>query len=383
MKNKFLLLGLLLILASGFIFLKIGIKDSPSKVTGQKPVASPVLSDAPQFSVVAENLDTPWALAFLPDPPSGEASKSMLVTERAGQVKLINVDGKVEEVATLSKVKEIGEGGLLGIALHPQFLNNNFVYLYYTFEGLGDNTLNRVVRMIYKDGELKDEKIIVDNIPGAPNHNGGRIKFGPDKFLYITTGDAQNPSLSQDKNSLAGKILRVTDEGKEVPGNPYGNLAYSYGHRNPQGLAWGKDGRLWETEHGQSAQDEVNVIYPGTNYHWPELRGDEQKQGDGVPFIHSGSNTWAPSGTAIWDYTLFFGGLRGAALFAVDIKPDPRLVVKKRPEAKEYFRNEFGRIREVISGPDNMIYITTSNQDGRGIPKIGDDKIIRVNPQKL
>ena len=143
------------------------------------------------------------------------------------------------------------------------------MYFYYTYEGDGNNTFNRAIRMIYKDGKLGDEKIIVDKIPGNSNHNGGRIKFGQDKYLYITTGDAQNPSQAQDKNSLAGKILRVTDEGKPAPGNPFGNLTYSYGHRNPQGLAWDDKGRLWSTEHGrsgiQSGLDELNLIENGKN----------------------------------------------------------------------------------------------------------------------
>ena len=163
----------------------------------------------------------------------------MLVTERPGRVRLVDKSGQLQDtsVATLSKVKEIGEGGLLDITLDPDFSANNLVYLYYTYSGSGNNTLNRVVRMKYQDSKLTGEEILVDQIPGAANHNGGRIKFGPDENLYITTGDAEEPSQAQDKNSLAGKILRVTDEGKAATGNPFNNLVYSYGHRNPQGIA--------------------------------------------------------------------------------------------------------------------------------------------------
>jgi glucose/arabinose dehydrogenase len=204
----------------------------PSSSTDAQAPKPSVVSTAP-ITVITQNLDTPWAIAFLPD-------NSMLVTERKGTVRLVSREGKFDEapVATLQNVQEIGEGGLMGIVLHPDFSSNHYVYLYYTYTGSGNNTLNRVVRMIYENSQLSDEQIIVDAIPGAVNHNGGRIKFGPDKSLYIATGDAQDPSQAQDRNSLAGKILRVTDAGKAVPGNPFGTMVYSYGHRNPQGLAW-------------------------------------------------------------------------------------------------------------------------------------------------
>src|SRR3989344_5426964 len=327
--------------------------------------------DSQKSSVIATNLDTPWAIAFLPD-------NNVLVTERAGRVRLINNSGKLEKtpVAIIDKVKEIGEGGLLGMTPHPDFTANNFIYLYYTYQGSGNDTLNRVVRMVYKDKKLSDEKLIVDKIPGASNHNGGRIKFGPDKLLYITTGDAQEPSRAQDKNSLAGKILRITDEGKLASGNPFNNPVYSFGHRNPQGLVWDNRGRLWSTEHGrsglQSGFDELNLIEPGRNYGWPDIQGDETKQGMVKPVVHSGAtNTWAPGGVAIDGNTLYFTGLRGSALYRFNIDSN---------NIEELLKNEFGRIRDVVKGPDGMFYITTSNLDGRGNPKDGDDKIIRINP---
>lgn len=269
----------------------------------------------------------------------------------------------------------------MGIALHPDFQSNNYIYLYYTYEAQGNNTLNRVVRMTYSDRALKDEKIIVDRIPGASNHNGGRIKFGPDNFLYITTGDAQEPSLAQDRNSLAGKILRVTDDGKPASGNPFSNLMYSYGHRNTQGIAWDDNGSLWQTEHGRSAPtglDEVNLIEPGKNYGWPEIQGDEERSGMVTPIRNSGpSTTWAPGGNAIIEKSLFFSGLRGETLYEAMIQ-DSQI-----SEFREHFKGEYGRLREVIAGPDGMLYITTSNLDGRGSPATGDDKILRINPSKL
>ncbi|MBI2196668.1 PQQ-dependent sugar dehydrogenase [Candidatus Daviesbacteria bacterium] len=319
----------------------------------------PKENNSARFSVVAENLEIPWALAFLPD-------DRMLVTERPGRVRMVDQNGNITLIATITSVKHIGEGGLLGIAVHPDFEKNRFIYLYYTFSGSGDNSLNRVARYKMENDQLVREQIIVNNIPGASNHNGGRIKFGPDRLLYITTGDAGNPSQAQDKNSLAGKILRVTHEGKvEV---------YSYGHRNPQGLAWDSSGRLWATEHGPSTKDELNAIEIGKNYGWPTIQGDEKRDGLETPVINSGSGTWAPAGAAFLNGKIYFGALRGEVLFQYDISTGT---------LKEQFKGQFGRIRDVVLGPDNFLYITTSNRDGRGAVQAGDDKIIRIDPQKI
>jgi len=326
------------------------------------------VKELPRVSILAQNLEIPWDLAFLPD-------KSALFTERAGRVRLIDINGSLRDtpVLEISDIKLIGEGGLLGITAHPDFSTNNFIFLYYTYSSSNDNTLNKVVRYKFSNGELTDKKVIVDNIPGATFHNGGRLKFGPDGFLYITTGDAQKPSLAQDKNSLAGKILRVTDEGGAAPGNPFNTLIYSYGHRNPQGLAWDSSSRLWETEHGNTATDEVNLIEPGKNYGWPEIRGSKTKLGMVSPVIQSGNVTWAPTGAVFFNDTFYFTGLRGNALYAL----------KGNDNLKEYFKGEFGRLRSIVLGPDNMFYVLTSNKDGRGLPKTGDDKILRINPEKL
>jgi glucose/arabinose dehydrogenase len=328
------------------------------------------------MTVLTQGMDTPWALAFLPD-------GGILVTERAGRVRLIEKTGALSSVpvVTLSQVVEIGEGGLLGIVLHPDFVQNKYVYLYYTYSSQNGDTLNRVVRMKYTDKKLVDEEVIVDAIPGNSNHNGGRIKFGPDGFLYIGTGDAQNPSQAQDTHSLGGKILRVTDTGKIPPGNPFDNRVYSYGHRNVQGLAWDSSGNLWATEHGRSGAlsglDELNLIQEGKNYGWPVIQGNETKQGMETAKKNSGNTTWAPSGAAFVGNSLFFAGLRGQALYEAVISHE--LVV----DVKEHLKGEVGRIREVLLGPDGMLYITTSNLDGRGQPHQGDDNVIRVNPKGL
>lgn len=361
-------------------------KDQKARPTAAGTPAPSPDQDQPVLSVVAENLDVPWALAFLPD-------KSILFTEREGRVRFIDADGNLRQqpVATIPDVREISEGGLLGIAVDPDFSSNNYIYVYYTYGTNNQNTSNRVVRYKFSNNSLTDRTIIVDAIPGAPNHDGGRIKFGPDGYLYITTGDSQEPSLAQNRTSLVGKILRVTRDGEAAPGNPFGTRVYSYGHRNPQGLAWDTEDQLWATEHGRSGfpsgLDEINLIEAGNNYGWPEIQGDETRSGMVTPVHHSGSMTWAPSGAAFYlpagrqargaDGSIFFAGLRGQGLYEAVL--DGTRVV----EVKKHFDKELGRIREVVLGPDGFLYITTSNLDGRGSPKANDDKILRVNPESL
>ena len=305
------------------------------------------------------------AIAFLPN-------RDLILTQRKGKVLIISGDlrSKPREITQINNVKAQGEGGLLGIATHPDFENNKFIYFYYTYGGNGNDTLNRVSRFEYVNDNLINERTIVDKIPGNSNHNGGRIKFGPDELLYIGTGDAQEPSLSQNKNSLAGKILRVTDEGKPAPDNPFGNQIYSYGHRNVQGLAWDNDNNLWATEHGNSTRDELNKIEKGGNYGWPEITGDQTRSGMITGIINSGDDTWAPSGLAFYKDSLYFAGLRGSALFKFDIG---------NKSLNKLFDEKYGRIREAITGPDGALYILTNNTDGRGILKPGDDKLIRLD----
>lgn len=316
-----------------------------------------------EIEVVAENLQVPWEIVFLPD-------KSILVTERPGQLVLINANGQKEVITRIEGVEAIGEGGLLGLALHPDFAQNNYLYLYFTYRNKNGQILNKVVRYKYQDRLLSESKVIVDQIPGAINHNGGRIKFGPDGFLYIATGDAQQPSLAQNTNSLAGKILRVTDEGQPAPDNPFNNLVYSYGHRNVQGLSW-VNSQLWATEHGSSGEDELNLIEKGKNYGWPEVTGSEQQLGIQSPVIQSGQDTWAPAGLASLGNMLYFGGLRRQSLFIFNIENN---------QLSQRLKNEFGRLRAVVVDPDDNLYISTSNTDGRGSPNEGDDKILRIVP---
>ncbi len=320
--------------------------------------------------VVAENLRIPWEIAFLPD-------GTMLVTERPGTLKHITSN---TTAVTVEGVVHRGEGGLLGMALHPKFSDNNYIYLYSTTQS-GSGLTNRVERYQYADEKLSDRKVILENIPGSSNHDGGRIAFGPDSYLYITTGDAETTANAQDRNSLAGKILRLRDDGSIPSDNPFGNATYSYGHRNPQGLAWDSQGQLWATEHGPSGAgtgyDELNRIEKGGNYGWPTIKGDQAQAGLISPVINSGGDeTWAPSGLAFYKGLLVFSGLRGQSLYAITVSANGQLGALTNS-----LREKYGRLRAVVAGPDGYLYITTSNTDGRGTPKPGDDKIIRITTQ--
>ncbi len=322
-------------------------------------------SQPPQ--TVAQNLTVPWEIAFL---PGGDK----LVTERSGTLKRI---GGSNQVYNVSGVEHVGEGGLLGLAIHPEFAQNRYIYIYQTTKA-GGGLVNRVDRYRYSESGLSEKFTIIDNITGAPNHDGGRLAFGPDKLLYITTGDAGQEDAAQDTNSLAGKILRLKGDGNLPADNPFGNAVYSYGHRNPQGIAWDDKGRLWATEHGRSGLesgfDELNLIKKGSNYGWPLIEGDQKGTGMESPVAQSGANeTWAPAGLAYLDGSLFFGGLRGESLYEATISGD-------NVSLKNHYRGEFGRLRAVASDSGRFLYISTSNTDGRGKPSPDDDRIIRFNP---
>lgn len=319
--------------------------------------------DQLQITQVSQNLNIPWEVVFLPD---GE----ILITERPGTLVLIK--GKIQ--IPIEGVEHIGEGGLLGLTIHPNFKQNKLIYLYLTSQTTA-GLVNRVEQYKLENNKLSDKKLILEGIDGASNHDGGRIAFGPDGYLYITTGDAQNPESAQDKNSLNGKILRVKDDGSIPEDNPFRNAVFSFGHRNSQGLAWDDQDRLWATEHGSQAEDELNLIELGKNYGWSVIREAETKEGMVSPIIHSGPlTTWAPTGAVFYQGSIFFTGLRGEAIYQYNIA-DKSL--------KEYFKGQFGRLRTIVIGPDKNFYIITNNTDGRGAPKEGDDKLIKINPDTL
>lgn len=321
--------------------------------------------------VVAENLHIPWEIAFL---PSGE----MLITERPGTLLKI---GKDKQVIQIEGVEHIGEGGLLGMAIHPRFAKNHWLYLYLTTRH-GDGLQNRVERYRLEKNRLVEKTLIIAEIPGASYHDGGRIAFGPDGFLYVTTGDAGTPKLAQDTHSLAGKIMRIRSDGSVPEDNPYGNAVYSYGHRNSQGITWDDHGRLWATEHGRSGVlsglDELNIIVDkGANYGWPLIQGEETHEGMIKPVVQSGPDeTWAPAAALFYRGSIFFTGLRGSSLYEAKISPEGKV-----ESLRLHLRNEFGRLRALTLGPDGYFYLSTSNTDGRAEPRPGDDKIIRIHPR--
>ncbi|MBI2652007.1 PQQ-dependent sugar dehydrogenase, partial [Candidatus Woesearchaeota archaeon] len=246
------------------------------------------------------------------------------------------------------------------------FDKNRFVYVYYTHQNG-----NRVSRFVLNE-KLEDEFILLDNIPNARFHDGGRIKFGPDENLYITTGDATVPSSAQDINSLAGKILRMNKDGTIPADNPFGNYVYSYGHRNPQGLAWHTVTKeLYASEHGPTKNDEINKIAEGKNYGWPNECNEISKEYVNPIRCYS-EFTLAPSGIAFYKNDLYIAGLRGTHLRKIIFDKDYKTILHE----EELF-SDLGRIRDVVEH-EGYLYIATSNRDGRGIPKLNDDRILRL-----
>jgi glucose/arabinose dehydrogenase len=337
---------------------------------------------------LVSGLNTPWAVDFAPD-------GRIFVTERPGRIRVIDDRGKLRDEPWMTvETASVGEAGLMGLAIDPKFSQNRFVYVAYSYRtgvlGLR-NLRNRLVRLREDDKSGKGvlDKILIDDVAGANNHDGGRVKFGPDGKLYWTIGDAQTTKYAQDVKSLNGKILRLNSDGSVPPDNPFANsYVYSYGHRNPQGLAWQSGtGRLYATEHGPSGfqgccRDEINYIEPGKNYGWPEIRGDETRPGMVAPVIQAGSSeTWAPTGATFvtrgpWAGSLLFTGLRGQTLYRLVIDPnDPRKVTI----FERHFYRQFGRLRDVAEGPDKSLYVLTSNHDGRGSPAPDDDRVLRLS----
>ena len=331
---------------------------------------------APAFAemnidVVVDGLNNPWEMVFA---PNGD----IYFSERDGRIWKIESFGEAKVIQTFPKSGSY-EGGTLGLALHPNFEENKKIYVYQTNLEL-EFFQNKVFSFTVDGDELTDKQTVIDGIPGAPWHDGGRIAFGPDEKLYITTGDAVNPGWSQDLSSLAGKILRINPDGTIPDDNPFDSSPiFSYGHRNPQGIAWNEDGMLVASEHGPSGEmgyghDEINVIQKGKNYGWPKVVGDSSDESFVNPLIHSGQSTWAPSGMVYFDSDkvpsldgkFLVGALRGEHLMVVDVAKDGSLI-----SAEKMFEGEFGRIRTAQVGPDGVLYLLTANGDN--------DKIVRIS----
>jgi glucose/arabinose dehydrogenase len=317
-------------------------------------------------TVLADRLEVPWGIAFLPD-------GSALVTER-DRHDILKVTpaanggrANVAKVQTIDEAVPRGEGGLLGIAVSPHYATDGLVFVYYSTGGD-----NRIARMRLGD----PPQPIVTGIPHSPIHNGGRLGFGPDGFLYASTGDGSDRGLAQDKSSLAGKILRMNPDGTPAAGNPFGTLVYSYGHRNVQGFGWTSDGAMYASEFGQDRFDELNRILPGRNYGWPDVEGVGRDPNFVNPLVTWPTSEASCSGLAIRERAAILGCLRGQRLYVVNLADDGTL----RGEPAAAFAGSYGRLRTVVAAPDGSVWFTTSNRDGRGSPRDRDDQILRLTP---
>ena len=316
-----------------------------------------------EVKTIADDLDVPWGVTFLPNGDALVAERDTFTIYRIATQGDKKSVGKVDGAATTG-----GEGGLLGLAISPSFSSDHLLYAYHSTK-----SDNRVVRMRFENDQLGDPDPILTGIPRNRFHNGGRIIFGPDKLLYIATGDAQNSGNAQNRSSLGGKILRVTADGKPAPGNPFaGSPVLTYGHRNVQGLWFDSRGRLWASEFGNSERDEVNLISAGKNYGWPECEGRCGRGGFVDPAHEWPVAQASPSGLCIVGDTIFMASLRGTRLWRMEIDGSDVSNVKA------FFVGTYGRLRTVIPAPDGSIWMTTSNQDDNGRPRSGDDRILRV-----
>jgi glucose/arabinose dehydrogenase len=329
--------------------------------------------DGGDAEVMATGLEVPWGLSFL---PTGDA----LVGERmTGDIYQIPAGDPAEDpertlVATVPDVEAVGEGGLLGLAVDPLYIHDLFIYAYLTTAS--DNRIVRF-RLLPGGSGIYDLEVILDGIASAGIHDGGALAFGPDGMLYATTGETGEAALAKDPKSLNGKILRMDALGNPPVDDPNpdpDSLVWSMGHRNVEGLAWDSDGRLWATEFGQNAFDEVNLIQPGGNYGWPLVEGVGGDSRFVEPQVTWTTDEASPSGAAIIDDVLYVGALRGQRLWRVPLSDG----VAGEPEA--LLRGEYGRLRNVVAGPDGMLWITTSNRDGRGESDADDDRVLRLDP---
>ncbi|HYH35312.1 MAG TPA: PQQ-dependent sugar dehydrogenase [Nocardioides sp.] len=315
---------------------------------------------------VATGLEAPWGLDFLPD---GRA----LLTERDTREVLV-LDpgaGPPRRVAVMEQAVPEGESGLLGVAVSPDFTDDRLVYFY-----LSTTTDNRIVRAtLDRRDRLGTPEVVLDGIPHGFIHDGGRLRFGPDGFLYASTGETGEADLAQDRSSLAGKILRITPDGDPAPGNPDpGSPVWSWGHRNVQGLAFDDDGNLWASEFGDSAFDELNLVRKGANYGWPLVEGRGEQPGLVDPRVVWRTDQASPSGLAWTDGHLWLGALQGTRLWRVEVDDG------QASDPTAFFVGEYGRLRTVEVAPDGRLWVTTSNRDGRGDPAPEDDRILVVDP---
>ena len=342
----------------------------PALAPGSTPIAEIPTVSVTSTTDLVTGLDAPWGLAFLPD------GRALVTLRDEARVVLVEPDGAAAVVVgpgaqdLASTTAPGGEAGLLGVAVAPAGgPHAGEIYLYRTVA-----SGNEVVRATLDGATLGELQIVLDGIPKAANHDGGRLAFGPDGFLYVATGDAGTPSNAQDPNSLGGKILRITPDGATAPGNPSsGSPVWTLGHRNVQGLDWAPDGRMFASEFGQNTVDELNEITPGANYGWPDVEGTGgSTTGFTDPLATWPTSDASPSGLAVTAEGVYLAGLRGQRLWRVPLTA----AGVGRPQA--LLAGELGRLRAAVRAPDGSLWILTNNTDGRGDPRPGDDRLVRI-----
>jgi glucose/arabinose dehydrogenase len=343
---------------------------------GSRAPMKPV--DGYTATVITTGLETPWDMVWGPD-------GMIWLSERGGRISRVDPKtGKRTTAGEVAGVVQRGESGLLGIALHPDFPREPWVYAVHTYSATG-GLWNRLVRLHWTGTTFDNQQVLLDAIPGNYIHDGSRIAIGPDRMLYFSTGDAGNSDQAQDSTALGGKILRLDLDGKRPAGNPFNSAVWSWGHRNPQGLVFGENGILYETEHGPGDNDEVNIIERGRNYGWPNVHGacDETGEKDFCARKHvvEPLTAWTPtvaiSGAALADGVLLATSLNGQTLWRMTLSPDGRRITDRTA----VLSGVYGRLRDVLVAPNGDIYICTSNRDGRGAPVDADDRIIRLTPK--
>ncbi len=346
-----------------------GTAPGPSAAAPATDPVPPAKGSVKVLRTVAEGLKTPWGLAPLPD-------GGLLVSSRDDGT-IVRVDektGRKTELGAVSGVSPAGEGGLLGIALSPGFASDHMIYAYFT--SVSDN---RIVRVLYDDKKPAGEQLgapdtVFKGIPKGTVHNGGRIAFGPDGMLYAGTGEGGERGPAQDRKSLGGKILRLTPEGEPAPGNPFpGSPVYSYGHRNVQGLAWDDRQRLFASEFGQDTWDELNAIKPGGDYGWPAAEGRSSDPAYQNPIAQWHTADASPSGIAYVNGVIWMAGLKGQRLWRIPLKGTEAAAT---PQA--FLTGTYGRLRTVAWAGGDRLWLLTSNTDGRGRPRPGDDRVLEV-----
>ncbi len=351
----------------GALIISIVIITSP---TQSIPIPEPASKTGNEsIEVIATNLEKPRSIAITED--------KIFVTEKIGRLRVVQDNHLLDDPLITLRTANVFDGGLLGVATHPDFSNNHYLYVFYTYEDEAE-LWNKIIRITESDNKAKDVVTILDKIPGSRFSNGGFLKFGPDEKLYVSTGSVSDSShFSQDLNALAGKILRLNDDGTIPEDNPFSNSpVFAYGFRNPQGMAWDDSGNLYVTDLGPTKNDEINLVKAGKNYGWPEVECSGDKNFvDALVCYDPGLE---PGGIIIYSGDKFplkdhliVASLRAFNLYEIDLD-DISL------KSQQSILGGLGRIRDVNQGPDGSLYLITSNTDGKGFPDSLDDRLLRI-----